>query len=72
MEQLAAYAVLLAGAALLVPLAVMIQSHSYDEENINNINNKTIEKIARGPSTLTSHTLCLPPDQGPGAGAVFR
>ena len=68
MEQLAADAVLLAGAALLVPLAVMIQSHSY-EENINNINKKLLRKY---PEALTSHTLCLPPDQGPGAGAVFR
>ena len=68
MEQLAAYAVLLAGAALLVPLAVMIQSHSC-EENINNINKKLLRKY---PEALTSHTLSLPPDQGPGAGAVFR
>ena len=69
MEQLAADAVLLAGPTLLVPLAVMVQSHSLEGKYYQ----QQTKTILRKYPGVTSHTLGLPPDQGPGADrAVFR
>ena len=48
MEQLAADAVLLAGPALLVPLAVMVQSHALEGKILTTTNKNCIEKISRG------------------------